>query len=142
MQVQHASCPYKTTVSVIKTVGTLKDILTRTHALMHTRAYVQQARACWKWEILMRFITYKPITIKKKHAKGSMRHTEKWQQLPACLCISSHKQPRNLNYYLPIIPFFKEKCSEQVEPSALNQGHRREDKKSKILIRYRGVFIP
>lgn len=48
MQVQHASCPYKTTVSVIKTVGTPKDVSTRTHALMHTRVYLQRARARWK----------------------------------------------------------------------------------------------
>lgn len=32
--------------------------------------------------------------------------------------------------------FFEEKCSEEVEPSALNEGHSWENKKGKILIGY------
>lgn len=105
MQVQHASRPHKTTVSVIKTVGTLKDVSTRTHALMHTRAYLQQAHACWKCEILMCFITYKPIRVEKEAGR---RHYTTHRQVAATaspLGISSRKQPHNFKYYLQIIRF-------------------------------------
>jgi len=103
------------------------------HTHTHTRAYLQQARARWKSKILMRFITYKPLTTgggEKKHDEDATRCTDKSPHLPACWACYHESNPASYIIYLQIIwVLFKEKKikrRERVKPSAsaFNQDHR------------------
>lgn len=115
---------------MIKTVGTLKDVSTCTHALMHTRAYLQRARACWKWKISMCFITYKPITTGKKARRRPYATYRQVAATVSLLGILTRKQPHNWNYYLQIIRFLRKKMlgtgrAERLKPGSQVGGDKK-----------------
>lgn len=69
----------ETTLSGTETVGTPGEAGPGTHALVHTRVYLQRAHAGWKRDILMRFIIYKSITIEEKGTPETLRDTDQSQ---------------------------------------------------------------